>query len=523
MKDDLKLLSEAGDDETLDNHRNAPKPDPACLYGLIGDVARAGSAETEANPYAIAANFIGYMSTGVGRGPYMAVGNTWHHCRQFTLHIGRSGRGRKGDAVALVSRIDKALRALDEHIAPQVHRGGLSSREGLVFLIHDGYTEGKSEVEPIHDKRLWVVESEFANILQQGKRDGNTLSPALRDCWDGVSLKPATKSNRLYATDPHVNVSAAITPGELLSVMASRELTNGFANRFMPIWAERIKIIPFPKATSQDDVNRLAERVMLVLEHCGAQRWVDKDHLRVELTPEARKLYEKLYRGELNDNSAGDRITALIERRAPMLLRLAMLFALCDLQTAVDVPHINAAMAWIRYSVESVKFVFASAADEVLVAETNDMATKIVAYLGDKSKATRKQLTADCFQGHASKSRIDAALDELLSSNPPRIRVESIPRPKGSPGTATKMYELTDAKPANSANREEAYGLADDMGKSERRELCELSQSESSSVRTVSTLRQSENHPHPIVNADSSHNSHGSLPQVENDTDCEMF
>ena len=206
-----------------------------------------------------------------------------------------------------------------------------------------------------------------------------------------------------------------------------------------------------------------------------------------------------------------------------MLLRLAMLFALCDLQTAVDVPHINAAMAWIRYSVESVKFVFASAADEVLVAETNDMATKIVAYLGDKSKATRKQLTADCFQGHASKSRIDAALDELLSSNPPRIRVESIPRPKGSPGTATKMYELTDAKPANSANREESYGLADDMGKSERRELCELSQSKSSSVRTVSTLRQSENHPQPIVNADSSHNSHGSLPQVENDTDCEMF
>ena len=31
-----------------DNHRNAPRPSPDCLHGLIGDVARAGSASTEA-------------------------------------------------------------------------------------------------------------------------------------------------------------------------------------------------------------------------------------------------------------------------------------------------------------------------------------------------------------------------------------------------------------------------------------------------------------------------------------------
>ena len=68
----------------------------------------------------------------------------------------------------------------------------------------------------------------------------------------------------------------------------------------------------------------------------------------------------------------GERITALIERRAPMLLRLAMLLALCDKTTTVEVHHINAALAWVRYSVESVKFIFASAADEVKVAEGND-------------------------------------------------------------------------------------------------------------------------------------------------------
>jgi hypothetical protein len=28
---------------------------------------------------------------------------------------------------------------LDDRYAPQIHRGGLSSREGLVALMHDGY------------------------------------------------------------------------------------------------------------------------------------------------------------------------------------------------------------------------------------------------------------------------------------------------------------------------------------------------------------------------------------------------
>ncbi len=108
-------------------HRNAPQPDPACLYGLIGDVARAGSDGTETNAYAIAANFMAYLSCAVGRGVYLPIGNTWHHARLFCLHIGRSGRGRKGDAVSLTLRIDLALRAMDEAFAPQIHRGGLSA------------------------------------------------------------------------------------------------------------------------------------------------------------------------------------------------------------------------------------------------------------------------------------------------------------------------------------------------------------------------------------------------------------
>ena len=492
MSSDFKILADAADDDSLDNHRNAPRPDPACLYGLVGDVARAGSDTTEANPYAVAASFIAFMGCAVGRGPYMAIGNTWHHARQFMLHIGRSGRGRKGDAVSLLSRIESALNAINPGASPQVHRGGLSSREGLVYLIHDGYTEGQKEIGPVLDKRLLVIESEFANVLQQGKRDGNTLSAALRDGWDGVSMKPATKTSRMWATDPHIALMGAVTPSELLGLMSSRELTNGFANRFLMFWAERPKIMAFPRATRQEDVDALAQRVHEVLTFCKAERFGEKDHMRVDLSSEARQRYEVLYHGELNDNSAGERITPLIERRAPMLLRLAMLFALCDLTSTVEVHHINAALAWIRYSVESVKFIFASGADEVKVAETNDTAQQVLVFLAERGQATRSELSKDCFKGHKPKTILDAAIDELLSCNPPRIVVETVPRRNGMHGAPTKIYKLA-AESAKCAKREKPRGVFDISAERSSSGVCETSPDIGGSFRTSRTVRKDQN------------------------------
>lgn len=499
--------------EDADNHRNAPKPDAACLYGLVGDVARAGGETTEANPFAIAANFMAFMACAIGRGPYMAVGNTWHHVLLFILHIGRSGRGRKGDAVSLIGRIERALRKLNEAATPQVHRGGLSSREGLVYLIHDGFKDGKEDVPPIHDKRLLVIESEFANVLAQSRREGNTLSAALRDCFDGVSMRPATKTARLWATDPHIGITAAITPSELLGLMAARELTNGFANRFMPIWAERTKMLAFPLATRQEDVDALAVRVLAVLEFCGADRWTENDTMRIELSPEARRRYEKLYHGELNDNSAGERINALIERRAPMLLRMAMLFALTDCTAIVEVHHIDAALAWVRYSVDSVKFIFASAADEAATAETNETALKIVTFLRDQKRVTRKQITADCFHGHVNKTRIDAALDELLSSNPPAITVEE---DRTGPGRPTKFYQLHAANKAKYANNQQPRGSAPDCvdreqsEQSEQSEVSELSGDETELVSKVRIVREGSEAAAIRASIDSSLISHSS-------------
>jgi hypothetical protein len=428
--------------EAIDNHRNVPRPDPACLYGLVGDIARTGSQSTEANPYAVAASAIAYLSAALGRRAYMPIGDNINHVRLFFIHVGRSSRGRKGTSKSLIKMIDKVLRNRNQKLAPNFHTGGLSTREGLATLIHDGYREGKTVVPPIDDKRLLVMESEFANILQQSKRDGNTLSAALRDAWDGTSIKPAIKNNPVTTTDPHITIIGDITPSELRTLMDRRELSNGFANRFIFFWAEGEKVVALPPPTPATVIDALTDRMAQVLSYVGADQHGKNDAICMELGPDARSLYEDIYLDELQDRSAGERITGLLERRAPMLLRLAMLFALTDQTKVIEVHHINAALAWVRYWVESVKFIFQSADEEAGTALASDIAKRIATFLNDHAQATRTELSRKCFSGHVHKSVIDTALDELLTANPPIIEVQTVPRPHGQAGTATKVYKL---------------------------------------------------------------------------------
>src|SRR5260370_7542465 len=79
-------------------------------------------------------------------------------------------------------------------VSERVHGGGLSSGEGLIWAVRDKIIQlerrGKGaaaervegEVDPgVTDKRLYILESEFAGALAVMKRDGNTLSRVVRD------------------------------------------------------------------------------------------------------------------------------------------------------------------------------------------------------------------------------------------------------------------------------------------------------------------------------------------------------
>ena len=75
-------------------------------------------------------------------------------------------------------------------------------------------------------------------------REGNTLSPVLRQAWEGATLRTMTKGTPAKATGAHVSIVAHITAEELRQKLSATETLSGFANRFLWVCAKRSKSLP---------------------------------------------------------------------------------------------------------------------------------------------------------------------------------------------------------------------------------------------------------------------------------------
>ena len=94
------------------------------------------------------------------------------------------------------------------------------------------------------DKRLLVLEGEFASVLKRMKGQGNSLSPVMRNAWDSGKLRTMVKGAPQSATGAHITVVAHITADELHRLLDHTEVTNGLVNRFLFCCAKRSKALP---------------------------------------------------------------------------------------------------------------------------------------------------------------------------------------------------------------------------------------------------------------------------------------
>jgi len=130
------------------------------------------------------------------------------------------------------------------------------------------------------------------------------------------------------------------------------------------------------------------------------------------------------------------------ERHAPMLMRLAILFALTDLQTNIDARNIDSVMAWIEFATISTQYFFVSAAEEAKMPAVLDLSNRALAFLQSYGKATLKEISSNCFNRLVSKNQLDACLDHLLNTTPPKISVTLVERVLDSPSSSSRFYEV---------------------------------------------------------------------------------
>jgi hypothetical protein len=229
-------------------------PDPLAdeaFYGLPGEIVQGVMPYSEADPASLLAHVLAGCGAVVGLDPYAIASDAEHPAKLNTVIVGETSRGRKGSAARPIERI---LRAADASFGERITEG-LSSGEGLIWQVRDPITkviydkkEHRSEevvVDPgIDDRRLWIIETEFASVLRQVQREGNTLSQIVRRFWDRADVASLTKNSPAKTTGAHVAITGHVTKDELLRYLDRTELASGFANRFLWFCSRRAQLLP---------------------------------------------------------------------------------------------------------------------------------------------------------------------------------------------------------------------------------------------------------------------------------------
>ncbi|HSW70544.1 MAG TPA: DUF3987 domain-containing protein [Gammaproteobacteria bacterium] len=412
------------------------------FFGVLMSFVDVASKNSEASSVAVAANVMAWFSAILGRSVCQWIGDTKIHCRPFPLLVGRSGKARKGTSEGLprrvFSRVDEMLKVENpSHSILNVHGGGLSSGEGISYAIRDAVDEKDLGVL---DKRLLVIEAEFANVLANCKREGSTLSPVIRNTFDGRDLAPLTKRDQTRATKPHVVILGHITCHELQSRVSSGvEVFNGLLNRFLICLVAREKLVPLPEMTLASDIDQIAGYIVDVLKFVHAEKVKCGGEVVVSMSPAVQKHWGTVY-SQVSRDIPGV-VGSLLARTEVYCRMLAMIFAVLDKKSVIELAHLKSALRWIVYMEESVRYLFSKVSEKANEEKLVLFAEEIFMLLKAKGGMTRTDISG-AFSRHKAAKEITDALKYLLSQSPARI-VQTI---KKTPGRSKEVYSAKEEK-----------------------------------------------------------------------------
>jgi len=370
-------------------------PGPAVYCGLTGEIARRIAPHTEADPIAILAQLLVAFGAAVGRGVYFQLEATRHHPNAFVVLVGDSSRSRKGTAWDHV-------RALILHADPRLAsriQSGLVSGEGLVAAVAEPDGAAPGQVDPnVPDRRLLVVEPEFATVLKASHRELSTLSPTLRLAWDSRPLQLLARASPARAQTPHISLIGHITAAELRHHLSTLELANGLANRFVWIACRRHRLLPEggqPDPLAGTGLKRVLAGALQNARAAG----------QVRFDQHARELWHWAY-ARMADTEPAGLAGALQARAEAHAIRLSLLYALSDGEHTIKAEHLRAALALWDYAARSAAWALSGATGDPLAEQIHQ------ALAANPNGLTRSQIS-DVLAHNRSTSEIHRALSAL--------------------------------------------------------------------------------------------------------------
>ena len=252
------------------------------------------------------------------------------------------------------------------------------------------------------------------------KREGNTLSMIIRQAWDGGTLDPLTKNNKIRATGGVVGWVSHITLTELDARLAESESFNGFANRILWCLARRQKLVPIPVPMPRQELENLQIRLLDILKAAEGEG-------SVELGLEARQAWCDRYYADLTKDRPG-LVGCTTNRGEAQVLRLAMIYCLLDGEQVISLDHLKSGVAVWEYCKQSANYIFSG--------KQADSTTQRIIEAIMQAPMTRTELHR-LFQNNITKDKIQASLKELIAAK--RIIEDKDTSTGGAP---SKIYRI---------------------------------------------------------------------------------
>ena len=395
---------------------------------VVTKFIRIVSPHSESSIMALLFSFLTCFGNLIGRNLCHKVEGDKHYCNLFICLVGGTSTGRKGTSWG---RVRSIFELVDSKWIKSNIKGGLYTGEGLIFAVRDekkrfNKKKQKYEIidEGVFDKKLLALQTEFSSVLNLSKGESNIISTVLRDAWDGGVLTTLIKNKRDIATNAHISIIGHITPSELRSSISKSDLSNGFANRFLWVYVEMTKELPFGGELDEKLLEPIAEEIKDIIE------WVESVKLlEMVWDDDAKQTWIDAYSDLVKDFDGV--LGNVTSRAAPQVLRLTMILAVLDKDNKMKKKHLEMALLLWKYSLKSADYVFGNKID-------GKIQNKILSNLEENKSGITKTQIHKFFNNHSSKDVIDSTLSYLIQIG--KI-TKTIERTGGKPRTIYKKLE----------------------------------------------------------------------------------
>jgi hypothetical protein len=340
-----------------------PTWDDSIMHGIAGDIVRKAAEYCEAHPAGMYLDLLVSLGNLIGRGPYFNVGATRHYANEFMARVGESSKSRKGTGRDAVNEV---LKLVDPTWYQERVASGFGSAEAIVHSIRDDSQQAVRSrkkniyetvsVPGIADKRLMIREGELASIFQLAGKKESRADVVLRLGWDSSPLQNLVKgktdgiSNSASCQFPHISISADTTRDEFMRKLPSGADANGFGNRFLYCYVERVKMCPHggpqldwtPELQTLNEALRFARDLSYVgMQNASRQLWA--------------RMYDEI---DAEQQSMYGLAAAMTARGAAHVRRLALILCLLDNHDCIETQHLRAAKRIWDYCVDSARYIF---------------------------------------------------------------------------------------------------------------------------------------------------------------------